>query len=149
MQVDIAKGGNRSQGIGRSRDGLTSTIVAVVDALGFLARFMVLPGQVHDLAGMPDLVEGLSFRTLIGVKVFDADWLLNEVTGGGAEAVIPSNRSRTEPLDHDREVFKWRHEIENFFARIKEFRAVATRYDKTAESFAAAIHLVARVVAAT
>ena len=50
---------------------------------------------------------------------------------------------------HDREMYKWRHQIENFFARIKEFRAVANRYDKTDESFAAAIHLVAGVVAAT
>ena len=67
----------------------------------------------------------------------------------GAEAVIPSKRNRTAPREHDREMYKWRHQIENFFARIKEFRAVVTRYDKTDESFAAAIHLVAGVVAAT
>ena len=110
---------------------------------------MVLPGQAHDLAAMPDLLEGLPFGTLIGDKAFDADWLLAEVTGRGAEAVIPSKRSRAGTRDHDREMYRWRHQIENFFARVKEFRAVATRYDKTDESFAAAIHLVAGVVAAT
>ena len=112
-------------------------------------RFMILPGQAHDLAGVPDLLEGLPFGALIGDKAFDAKWLPGEVEARGAEAVIPSRRNRTEPRDHDREMYRWRHQIENFFARIKEFRAVATRYDKTGESFAAAIHLVAGVIAAT
>ncbi|MCE2522750.1 MAG: transposase [Rhodobacteraceae bacterium] len=72
-----------------------------------------------------------------------------EVEGSGAAAVIPSRRNRTQPRDHGREMYKWRHQIKNFFARIKEFRAMATRYDKTGGSFAAAISLVAGVVAAT
>lgn len=63
--------------------------------------------------------------------------------------MIPSKRHWREPRDHDREMYGWWHQIENFFARIKEFREVATRYDKTDESFAAGIHLVAGVVAAT
>lgn len=123
--------------------------MAVVDALGYLVRFVILPGQASDLAGMPELLEGLSFGALIGDKAFDADWLLGDIDGRGAEAVIPSKRHRREPRDHDPEMYGWRHQIENFFAKIKEFRAVATRYDKTDESFAAGIHLVAGVVAAT
>ncbi len=123
--------------------------MAVVDGLGFLVRFMILPGQAHDLAGVPDLLEGLSFGALIGDKAFDATWLPGEFEARGAEAVIPSRRNRTEPRDHDREMYRWRHQIENFFSRIKEFRAVAARYDKTEDSFAAAIHPVAGVVAAT
>ena len=123
--------------------------MAVADALGHLARFTILPGQAHDLAGLPDLLEGLPFRALIGDKAFDAEWLLEMVEARGAEAVIPSRRNRTARRDHDREMCKRRHQIENFFSRIKEFRAVATRYDKTDESFAAAIHLVAGVIAAT
>ena len=98
-------------------------------------RFVILPGQAHDLKGTPDLLEDLQFGALIGDKAFDADWLLEEVERRGADAVIPSKKSRTDPRDHDREMYKWRHQIENFFARIKEFRAVATRYDKTDESF--------------
>ena len=112
-------------------------------------RFVILPGQAHDLKGTPDLLEDLQFGALIGDKAFDADWLLEEVERRGADAVIPSKKSRTDPRDHDLEMYKWRHQIENFFARIKEFRAVATRYDKTDESFAAGIYLVAGVVAAT
>ena len=120
-----------------------------MDALGYLVRFVILPGQAHDLAGVSDLLEGLPFGALVGDKAFDAEWLLGDIEARGAEAVIPSRRSRKVPRDHDREMYKWRHQIENFFARIKEFRAVATRYDKTDESFAAAINLVAGVIAAT
>ncbi len=112
-------------------------------------RLVILPGQAHDIVGTPELLEDLPFEALIGDKAFDADWLLGELRKRGAEAVIPARRNRLDPREHDREMYKWRHQIENLFAKIKEFRAVATRYDKTGESFAAAIHLVAGVVAAT
>jgi len=67
----------------------------------------------------------------------------------GADAVIPSKRNRTVPRDHDREMYGWRHLVENFFAKTREFRAIATRYDRTDGSFVAGIHLVAGVVAAS
>ena len=123
--------------------------MAIVDALGCLVRFVILPGQAHDLLGVPALLEDLSFGTLIGDRAFDAGWLIEAIEESGAMAVIPARRNRTNPRHHDREMYRWRHRIENFFARIREFRAVATRYDKTDTSFAAAIHLVSGVVAAT
>ena len=109
----------------------------------------MLPGKATDLAGVPALLEDLRFGAFVGDKAFDADWLLEEVEGRGAVPVIPPKRNRAASRDHDREMYKWRHQVENFFARIKEFRPVATRYDKTDESFAAGIHLVAGVIAAT
>ncbi len=96
-----------------------------------------------------ELLDGLRFGTLAGDRASGADWLLEDLEGRGAEAVIPSRRNRTEPREHDREKYGWRHRVENFFARIKEFRAIATRYDKTATSFAAGIHLIAGVAAAS
>ena len=65
----------------------------------------------------------------------------------GALAVIPAKADRKTPIPHDAEMYKWRHLIENFFQRLKEFRRIATRYDKTDESFAAAIYLVAALLA--
>ena len=112
-------------------------------------RFVILPGQAHGPAGTPGLLEDLPFGALIGDKAFDADWLLKELGERGAAAVIPAKKSRTDPRDHDREMCKWRHRTGNFFAGTKEFRAVATRYDKTDESFAAWIYLVAGVIAVT
>ncbi len=123
--------------------------MAIVDALGYLVRFVILPGQAHDLLGVPALLEDLRYGALIGDRAFDADWLIEAIEESGAEAVIPARRHRTVPREHDREMYRWRHRIENVFARIREFRAVATRHDKTDTSFAAAIHLVSGVVAAT
>jgi len=110
-----------------------------VDALGSLVRFRILPARAHDLAGVPGLPGGLPFGAFVGDRAFDADWLLEDPEKRGAEAVIPSKRNRTAPRDHDREMYGWRHLVENFFARTREFRAIATRYDKTAESFAAGL----------
>ncbi len=123
--------------------------MAVVDALGYLVRFRILPGQAHDLKGVPGLLDGLAFGAFVGDRAFDADWLLEDLAERGAEAVIPSRRSRTVPRAHDREVYGWRHLVESLFAKTREFRAIATRHDKTDASFAAGIHLVAGVVAAT
>jgi len=65
----------------------------------------------------------------------------------GALAVIPPNRSRAGTIPYDAEIYKWRHLIENFFQKIKEFRRIATRYDKTDASYAAAFHLAAAFLA--
>jgi transposase len=62
--------------------------------------------------------------------------------------VIPPRSNRKVIIDYDTEMYRWRHLVENYFAKIKEFRSIATRYDKTAESFSANINLVAAVVAA-
>ena len=105
--------------------------------------------HLDELVGVPALLENLRCGALIGDKVFDAKWLIEEIEASGAMAVIPARRRRTVPRHHDPEMYEWRHQIENFFSKIKEFRAVATRYDKTAASFAVAIHLVAGVIAAT
>ncbi len=123
--------------------------MAVVDTLGNPVRFTILPGQAHDLRGVPELPEGLRFGTLVGDRASGADWLLEYLEGRGAGAVIPAGRNRTEPREHDRERYGWRHRVESFFARTREFRAIATRCDRTATSFAAGIHLIAGVAAAS
>ena len=110
-------------------------------------RLVPLPGQRHDTVGAPPLVEGVAFGALLGDKAFDVDWLRAELDARGAAAVIPPKASRKGRFDFDRAMYGWRHLIENTFAKLKEFRAVATRYDKTDTSYAAAIHLAAAVIA--
>lgn len=65
----------------------------------------------------------------------------------GARAVIPSKSNRKLTIDHDREMYRWQHLIENYFAKLKEFRAIATRYDKTDISSGAAICIAAAIIA--
>ena len=109
-------------------------------------RFLLLPGRRHDSVGVPPLIEGVAFGALLGDKAFDTDRLRAELDARGA-AVIPPKANRKAAISFDRDMYRWRHLIENAFAKLKEFRAVATRYDKTDTSYAAAIHLAAAIIA--
>jgi transposase len=142
-----AKGGTHNQAIGRSRGGLTTKIVALVDALGNLVRFVLLPGQRHDSAGVAPLLTDLDFSALLADKAFDSDAIRADLADRGAIAVIPPKANRVNAIPCDFEIYKWRHLVENFFCKIKEFRRIATRYDKTDTSFSAMINLVGTVLA--
>ena len=126
---------------------MTTKIVALVDALGNLVRFHLLPGQRHDSIGVAPLIEGLSFDALLADKAFDINWIRAELDERGAVAVIPCKADRKTVIPWDKEMYRWRHLIENYFAKIKEFRAIATRYDKTDTSYAATWNLAAAVIA--
>jgi len=140
------KRGTQKQAIGKSRGGLTTKIAALVDALGNLVRFVLLPGQRHDITSFDVLMAGIACLALIGDKAFDAGWLRQRLTSGGIEAVIPLREGTTGHPAHDAEKYKWRHLVENFFCAIKAFRRIATRYEKTDTCFAAMINLVAVVL---
>lgn len=119
----------------------------MVDALGNPIGFTLTGGQAHDLVGADRLLPSLEADALIADKAFDADErVLAPLAAAGKTAVIPPKQSRKNPRDYDRHLYKARHLIENFFAKLKQFRAIATRYDKTARNFLAAIHLAATFI---
>jgi len=97
----------------------------------------LLPGQRSEIVGVPDLIKGLTFGALLADKAFDADHLRQKLHERKAEAVIPAKRNRKIHLPHDEHAYKWRHLIENYFSKIKDFRGVNTRYDKTDSSYEA------------
>ena len=108
---------------------------------------MLTGGEAHDLEGADRLLPAMEADTLIADKAFDADArVLEPLAAAGKTALIPPRANRSSTRDYDRELYAARHLIENFFARIKQFRAIATRYEKTARNFLAAVHLVASVV---
>ena len=82
---------------------MTTKIVALVDALGNLVRFLLLPGQAHDMKGVEPLIKDVSFGALLADKAFDADWLLKELDERGATAVIPPKANRKHQRDYDKE----------------------------------------------
>jgi transposase len=125
---------------------MTTKILALTDALGNLVRFELLPGQRFDTVGVPPLLEGLSFEALIGDKAFDSDAILANLDDRGAKVVISQHSRRSQPRKIDEEMYKWRHLIENFFCKLKEFKRIALRADKTDQSFSAIIHLAAAVI---
>jgi len=94
------------------------------------------------------LIEDVEFKAFLGDKAFDANWLRDELMDRKASVVIPSKSNRKSHIPHDKEVYKWRHLVENYFAKIKEFRGIATRYDKTDISYIANWNLTAAIIAA-
>src|SRR5215470_11247547 len=123
------------QALGRSRGGLSTKIHALVDALGNPLAFLLTPGQAHDLAGADALLPHMAAERLIADRAFDADQRVRQpLAAAGKSAVIPPRDHRRSAPDFDPELYKARHLIENFFCKLKQFRAIATRYDKTARN---------------
>src|SRR3954449_10253780 len=91
-------GGTQNQAIGRSRGGLTTKIVALVDALGNLLQFVLLPGQRHDSAGVNPLLKDIAFAALLADKAFDSDTLRADLNERGALAVIPPKADRAKHI---------------------------------------------------
>ena len=119
----------------------------MADALGNPIGFFLTGGEVHDLVGADHLLPEMQAGTLIADKAFDADKrVLEPLAAAGKTAVIPPTAHRKSTRVYDRHLYKARHLIENFFAKLKQFRAIATRYDKTARNFLAAVHLAASVI---
>jgi transposase len=125
---------------------MTTKILALTDSLGCLVRFILLPGQRFDSIGVPPLIEGIDFDGLIADKAFDSNSIIAELNERGAKIVISQHPRRTKPIAIDTEIYKWRHLIENFFAKLKEFKRIAMRADKTDRSFKALIYLAAAVI---
>jgi transposase len=126
---------------------LSTKIHALVDALGNPLSFILTPGQAHDLEGADALLPDMAAEVLLADKAFDADErVIEPLRARGKSFVIPPKSNRKVQRDFDREAYKARHLIENFFCKLKEYRAIATRYDKTARNFLAAIHLAAAII---
>ena len=99
------------------------------------------------MVGADHLLPQMQADILIADKAFDADArVLEPLATAGRTAVIPPKANRKTPRDFDKYLYKARHLIENFFAKLKQFRAIATRYDKTARNFLAAVHFVASII---
>jgi transposase len=123
---------------------LTTKIHATCDALGNPTGFHLTPGQAHDLEGADVVLPGIDAETVIADTAFDADERVSEpLHQAGKTIVIPPKSNRTIPRAYDEDLNKARHLIENYFARLKQFRAIATRYDKRATNFLGAIYLTA------
>ena len=126
---------------------MSTKINATVDALGNPIGFALTPGQACDLDGADILLPQIAADIVIADKGFDADErVIEPLEKAGKSTVIPPKANRKRKRDYDKELYKVRHLIENFFAKLKQFRAIATRYDKRAINFLAGIYLAAIVI---
>lgn len=125
---------------------MTTKILALTDALGNLVRFELLPGHRFDTVGVAPLIDGIEFGALLADKAFDSNNIVADLDERGAKIVISQHPRRSAPLQIDTEIYKWRHLIENFFCKLKEFKRIAMRACKTDRSFQAMIYLAAAVI---
>ena len=118
----------------------------MTDALGNLVRFILMPGNRYDTVGVAPLIKGLEFDALLADKAFDSNWINEEMNERGAVICISQRPQRLAPLEIDLELYKSRHLIENFFCKIRYFKRVALRADKTDTSFEAMIYALAATI---
>ena len=108
---------------------------------------LLSPGNVNDIAMAPALIAaGGPIKRLIADKAYDANSLRQLLAGQAAKAVIPSTLSRRQPIPYSKTIYRQRNMIERMFARLKDFRRIATRYDKLARNFLAGAMIAATVV---
>lgn len=126
---------------------MSTKIHATVDGLGNPTSFTLTGGQEHDLEGADELLPDIQAETIIADKAYDADErVIQPLLKAGKTLVIPSKRNRKEPREYDKDLYKARHLIENFFAKLKQYRCLATRYDKLATTFLSGVYLAASVI---
>ena len=135
------------EALGRSRGGLTTKVPALVDALGNPLRLVLGPGQQADCRRAAELLAGASGAgNVLPDKAYDTNDIVALVEELGAAVVIPSKKNRFVQRAIDRNLYRDRNKVERFFSRLKQFRRLATRYDKTACSFLGMLHFVSALL---
>lgn len=141
------KRGAFAQAIGTSRGGRTSKLHGLTDAAGRPRILMISPGNLSDMTVAPALIEAAHgrFDRLIADKGYDSNAIRAAIQAQGAEVVIPATRSRKAPIPYDREAYRSRNLVERLWCRLKDWRRIATRYDKLAANYMAGVFLAASI----
>ena len=134
------------QALGRSRGGFSTKLHVVVNGLGLPVEFKLTPGQAADVTQAEALLEGYDFEAALGDKGYDSKKLVDYIKSCGAEPVIPPRSNLKDQREYDHHLYKERNLVERFINRIKQFRRVATRYEKTARNFLAFVQVAAITV---
>lgn len=118
----------------------------VADTFGRPLRFILTAGQSGDILAAPALLDGFDAEAVLADKAYDSNALREIIAEAGAQAVIPSNRSRKTLIPHDPAIYRHRNRIERCFNKLKHFRRFATRYDRRALHFLSFIQLAATMI---
>lgn len=132
-------GDQETEGLGRSKGGFTSKIHAKVDALGNLLKIIITPGQRNDVTQAISLLDNIQNSNVLGDKGYDASSVREHIISNNGVPVIPSKSNSLSPVDYDKHIYKERNVIECFFSKLKYFRRIFSRFDKSARNFASFI----------
>jgi transposase len=140
------KRGECNQAIGRSRGGRTTKIHALSDPLCRPVVLHLTPGQDADIAAGPDVLAlAPDMSAVIADKGYDGDGFRAQISHRGAKPVIPNKSNRVALYRFNKKAYRGRNVIERCFCRLKDFRRIATRYDKLARNFLSAVQLAALI----
>ncbi len=131
------------ESIGKNRSGNTTRIHLAVDSYGLPIDFLLTGGEVHDIRAAPELIARLPEADfVVADKGYDSEPIREQIRKKNGKPVIPrKSNSKTGNADMDWCLYKYRHLVENAFARLKHYRAIATRYDKLARNYASTLAL--------
>jgi len=125
---------------------LSTKIHAAVDALGLPVRLLLTPGQASESKQAHALLAGIEAGMVIADKGYDADAILDQIEAAGSVAVVPPKSNRIVHREYDKAIYRERNRVEWFFQKIKNYRRIATRYERLDVMFSAMLHLVASVL---
>jgi transposase len=131
------KGNQNQEALGRSRGGFSTKIHLRTNAKGDPLTFELTGGEAHEVKGYEALMKlhNVEPDRLLGDKGYDSDEIRGDLAKRGIEPVIPPRSNRKEQIDYDRQAYKRRNLIERCVNRLKQFRRIATRYEKTARAY--------------
>lgn len=132
--------------MGRSRGGLSTKLHLAVDAQGLPVELLLGPGQEHDVTRAEELLASHEPEFVIADKGYDSDDLIEVISEHGAKAVIPPRSNRNEKRRYSKRRYKQRNLVERFINRLKHYRRIATRYEKTARNYLTFVNLAATLV---
>ncbi|KAB2695416.1 MULTISPECIES: IS5 family transposase [Hyphomicrobiales] len=145
--ASLLKKGMFPRRIGRTKGGLNSKLHTVCDGEGRPIIMLLSEGQMSDHKGARLMLNVLpAAKTLIADRGYDSKSFREALQAKGIEPCIPSSRSRKVPYSYDKALYKKRHKVENLFAKLKDWRRIATRYDRCAHTFFSAICIAAAVI---
>ncbi|WP_454870231.1 IS5 family transposase [Pseudomonas lini] len=137
-----------TEAIGKSRAGNTTKIHLAVDAYGLPIEFVITGGEVNDCTAAPELIAKLPHAgAIVADKGYDSERIREQIESKGSKAVIPRRRNSVKGnADLDRGLYRYRHLVENAFARLKHYRAVASRYDKLKRNYESVVAMACGVL---
>ena len=138
------KRGAFEQALGKSRGGCTSKLHALADGKGRPRVLILTAGNINDITVAEGLLDRIGpIRRLLADRAYDANHLRDRLAAQNTQAVIPSTTSRNQPIPYDRRAYKARNRIERLWCRLKDWRRIATRYDKLARNFLSGAYIAA------
>lgn len=134
------------EAMGKSRGGLSTKIHAAVDGLGNPVRLLLTAGQTSEYTQADALIDGFNAEYILADRGYDSDQFVSTIRALQATPVIPPKKNRKVQRAYDKQLYKERNLVERAFQKLKNFRRIATRYERLARNYQAMLSLVAVVI---